>query len=88
MMKSLPYDVSAMRLLLSGVMGLFTVTSMVALGLGMLGDKCLVVSIVMELVTVVTPGASHTVGAGSGGGVPAAAGWAVEPRLERYMQVV
>ena len=70
----------AMGLVVSGAMGLFTVDSMGALRLVMsralllvmTGAMGLVMPIAVGLVTVVTLVASHTVRAGSGGGVPAA----------------
>ena len=80
LMMGMVLTVRAMGLVLSGAMGLFTVDSMGALRLVMsralllvmTGAMGLVMPIAVGLVTVVTLVASHTVRAGSGGGVPAA----------------
>ena len=61
-------------LLTVSAMGLFTMYSLGALGLGMSGAMGLVMPGAVELITVVTLVASHPVWAGSGCGVPAAAG--------------
>jgi hypothetical protein len=79
LMPGMVLTVRAMGLVLSGAMGLFTVDSMGALRLVMsralllviTGAMGLVMPIAVGLVTVVTLVASHTVRAGSGGGVPA-----------------
>ena len=60
----------AMGLVVSGAMGLFTVDSMEAMGLVMPIAAGLVTPV--TLVMVVTLVASHTVRAGSGGGMPTA----------------
>ena len=80
LMPGMVLTVRAMGLVLSGAIGLFTVDSMGALRLVMsrallmvmTGAMGLVMPIAVGLVTVVTLVASHTVRAGSGGGVPAA----------------